>query len=235
MSESTHSGQRDSQRDCLSQPGNSYEDRKSGLVCTYSAGCGKPATDDSALCKRHAKTEPKRTRASMRAIRAARRAMRQCAECGESDSRTKSGLYRCHVCSTRLAATQASVTDSVTAFEEQLERIRSRTFLEADGRTRYRGRLRRGRQSVEDLDAKDRAIIGQYLAKYDAGIAYARRPEAADVPRIQRDAAQREARSYLRTAARFANEILVRNGDDPVTYVADDDCDDVTDDEGETT
>lgn len=127
-------------------------------------------------------------------------------------------------------ASVASDDSSVDRYDEQLERIRARTYLEADGRVRYRGQLRRGRQSVADLDAKDLAIVRQYIAKYDAAIDYARRPEAADVPRIQRDAAQREARGYLRTAARFCNEILVRNGDDPVTYVADDDCDDDCDD-----
>jgi len=208
----------------VSQAGNLYEDRKLDGKCTR---CGSPADGDSLLCVPHREADLKYQRKSKKKLRRQRRKEGRCAMCG-----CKADLYRCLPCQAKHCASSVTgVSDGVQKFDEQLERIRSRTFLEADGRVRYRGRERRGRQSVADLDSKDLALVRTYLAKYEAAIDYARRPEAADVPRIQRDEAVRAANDYLRLAGRFANDILVRNGEPPIVAVPDDDDDDEGDDE----
>lgn len=208
----------------MSQPGNTYEGRKLAGLCTW---CGKPAADDSQLCAKHLKRTHKRQRQAMAALRKARRKSGRCALCGG-----KSQRYRCETCATKLTTSRVvSVTDGVTTYAEKQHRISARTAVEADGRRRYRGQLRRGRQTVGDLDEQDLDQLAIQVAKAKAGLAYARRPEAADVPRIQRREAEHAAIGELVMGLRFGFDICIRNGY-PVPEAVDTD-DDSDDDEGD--
>lgn len=184
-----------------------YEQRKVEGLCTR---CGKAAVEDGQLCAKHLKKLRAADRRSVAKRRAARRAAGYCATCPKKKKR-KSKTYRCATCMTKWMAANASVVSSVDRFDEKQDRIRARTAVEADGRTRYRGQTRRGRQTVGDLDEQDLDQLALYVAKAKAGLAYARRPEAADVPRIQRKEAEHAALGELAMGLRFGFDVCKRN------------------------
>ena len=196
----------------------SYIDRKLAGLCTR-RGCKLKALDDGQLCKKHRTAARRATKRWDAKMRKQRRAAGQCASCG-----AKSKAYRCLTCRTKRRARIATGTDNgLDKYAERMDRIRARTFVEADGRTRYRGQERRGRQTVADLDEQDIDLAILYLTKCRGALRYARRPEAADVPRIQRREAEHAAIGELAMGLRFGFDICVRNGYPVPEPVEDDD------------
>lgn len=177
--------------------------RKAGEQCTR-LGCGAAPVGDAQLCERHLADARESNRQSMRRTRQTRRADGLCAECGK----VKSETYRCAGCAVRLGRIPSTGVDGGVDVEVSEE---ERWRRDNDGWARYRGRMRRGKPPVADTDREDLEYAMRSLQRALEGLAYARRPEVAALPRIQRAAVEAEWVAHVGHAARFCEDIQDRH------------------------
>lgn len=187
----------------------SYAARKQLAIdtgeCLY-PGCREEHADDSLFCSAHRDSERARQKAFRRQRRQEWEAKRLCTRCGRK--RKPGHGWGCPKCIIELGATQYRF---VTTHVHKSKRIASRTEVDPDGRTRYRGQERRGRQSAQQTDESDLLEAKKAIDKAIAGLALARSPEVQQLPRIQREAAKREALAQADHGSRFIEGVLERN------------------------
>jgi hypothetical protein len=178
-----------------------YLQRKLAGQCTR---CGEPAAKDSDMCKPHLEDRRKRSRAAMSKQRKRLRDNRKCVGCG-----AKSKAYRCAKCvKARKPSGVSKAAGGVS--KEEIWRVDPGTTW-----SRYRGKGRRGRLTREEQAEEDkryaRFAIGE-IEKFIVAVGVVIGPEVQALPRIQRDAAKREAAQYLGTAGRFLDDLADRYG-----------------------
>lgn len=183
-----------------------YLRRKLAGTCTR---CGAPADADANLCRDHLEDQRKRVRASDKKRRDALRKARKCIDC-----RSPSKKLRCRSCGRlhrdsmrdrrgaykidRGANTQAPIPDPTWR-------------ADSDGWVRYRGRARRGPPEIGTLDGQDLDYAADAIGKAKAGFELTRTAAVTSLPRIQREAADREWLAYLDLAERFFDEVRARH------------------------
>lgn len=178
-----------------------YRDRKihEPPICAR-PGCLAGPADDSDLCPAHRDDKRRRQRESVAAARAKLRRRRLCAGgCGR-----KSARYRCPRC--RIVVGRAPV-GRVARGVDNSARIRKGE----DGRTRYHGQGRRGRQTHANLDDQDLEDAIKMLEQARIAIAYAASPEVKSWGRIAQADAMRAALSKVALGIRLAEEPLERH------------------------
>lgn len=180
-----------------------YQQRKLDGNCTR---CGQPATEDSRFCEQHHADELRYQKKAKKRLRRSRRKAGLCAFCPR-----KSKTYRCAKCRIQSIGLKSGVRIGVQNWEAKLERIRARTATGDDGRVRYHGQTRRGRQSVGSLDEQDIDAVIHECGKALEGLRLARDAKHAELPRIQRKEAEHAALGFLYLATRLADEVLDRN------------------------
>lgn len=195
-----------------------YERRKANGLCTK---CGVDSPDDQ-LCPGCSAAKREARAASATRQRAARRKKKQCARCG-LPSPERYECTACAIASGREPRRSSAVGTAVgTARAERptaipishgaihAARRAAATAVDADGRTRYHGRGKRGHPSRADVDAFDVRIMRTELDR--AEVALARYHDAAnqDRPRIQRDEPLREALGHLDLVSRQIEEFVER-------------------------
>lgn len=173
--------------------------------------CGDPARDDANLCHECTKDGSGR----QKAMRDRRRANGLCAFCTR-----RSRKFRCRVCWRKYLAQRRSVTKRRPSVDQESStpQLVARVEVDArypDGRVRMRevGRGSRGapnRQQLESDDLRLAKMAHREQAKAIAAVEAANQlPQ--EMPRIQRDAARREALAALDLANRLNDEVLDRN------------------------
>jgi len=188
-----------------------YHERKLLGRCTR-LGCPLDARPDANQCPKHSEEEARRKRKTRRARRKARKLARKlwrkqnrCLGCGRKRLRKET---RCIIC---IVAAGDARTLVVRSDGTKKARIEAATSIDRDGRVRYRGQGKRGRQSVASLDAKDLDDARDHLQSGIDGLT-AVATALANLPRIQREGAKGAALAELRLAYRFVGEVLVRHG-----------------------
>jgi len=178
-----------------------YMERKLAGLCTQ---CGVPAAPDVQQCEVHIAKAREATREAAVRRRAQFRLEGVCANgCG-----TKSQRYYCAACTVKIArfpSHSVNVGVNVRPSDEY------RTRKHADGRTRYHGQMVRGRQPTAQLDDQDITHAIEALQKARSALAYVASPAVQELPRIQREAAKREALSQADHGQRFIEDLLDRN------------------------
>lgn len=178
-----------------------YLQRKLAGMCTR---CGEAAADDSDLCKPHRDDQRKRSRMSMSMQRKRLRDNRKCVQCG-----AKSKSYRCRKCvKARKRAGVNKIASGVNKAE--IWRVDPGTTW-----NRFRGKGRRGRLTREEQaeeDKRDARFAITEIEKFISAVDVVISPAVQDLPRIQRDAAKREAAQYLGIAGRFVDELADKYG-----------------------
>lgn len=179
-----------------------YAERKAEIGrCTRCHRKGLP--DDASMCPRCLKRHRKRNREGVAELRARRRAAGLCAYC-----ETKSVTYRCPV--HRIAHDQVSSEWSKTRSSAQPGADQWRR--DNDGWARFRGKGRRGAPGAAANDEQDLSSAKATMERGAAALRYARSPEVQALPRIQKKGAMAEAVAILELAARFLDDITMRNG-----------------------
>lgn len=179
--------------------------RKLALECTE-CGTASPDAEVCASCRRKASKRQARWRDK-------RRRRKQCVDCGR-----RSKTRRCTRCKRKgVTERDAGVDGANHATDEQLGGTASKVVAktETDGKTRnrYIGRGTRGAPTLEQIEFDD--VRGLRFAVREIEKAIAKLEEAgrvaAQLPRIQRGAARREALAPAQLAVRFIDEVLDRN------------------------
>jgi hypothetical protein len=178
-----------------------YLQRKLAGQCTR---CGESAAVDSDLCKPHLDDRRKRSRRAMSAQRKRLRDKRKCVGCG-----VKSKAYRCRKC---IAARKRTGVSKIASGVSNAEiwRVDPGTTW-----SRYRGKGRRGRLTKEEQaeeDKRDARFAIEEIEKFVRAVDVVISPTVQALPRIQRDAAKREAAQYLGTAGRFLDDLADKYG-----------------------
>lgn len=187
-----------------------YAARKESGLCVR---CGvKLASDSMSLfCDPHAADNRRRAAAAQRKVRGERRKAGRCIYCGGAADGIRCPAHQVKRTITKTLAVN-KVVSKLGELSARFERIRAQTILGEDGRTRYHGQLRRGRQSLARLDEKDIDTAITELLKAKDGLRLARAPKNAKLPRIQRKEADHAALSMAHLAIRVVMDALVRNG-----------------------
>lgn len=179
-----------------------YADRKLAGLCTRGR-CTEPLAPDSQLCERHRREKAIQDGKHLQRKRANRRRRGLCAECP-----AKSTTYRCAACVIRRGGVprgkpgrpgKTGVAKGVGHRAEQMRR-------DNDGKMRFRGQLRRGRQTIEALDDRDIVDVETEIVRAKTALIVVR-----SIDRKQRAAAEAVVLDRLNLVARFLDEILVRH------------------------
>lgn len=192
-------------------PPRGYRERKlyDPPICAR-AGCALPPADDSDLCAVHRDYARERSREAHKRKRRTNRRRRLCAYC-PAPSKT----YACAACTVRLKRTPRAVNNTVN------NTVADRTRTGADGRTRYHGQERRGRQSNADLSEQDLAEasaeieragidFASTLKQAKRDLAFAHGPSVSELPAAQRRAVLVAALARVDLARRILEELLER-------------------------
>jgi hypothetical protein len=130
---------------------------------------------------------------------------RLCLRCG---SKRVLGEEHCTKCLVLRGAALARAADK--RVDNKRDRIADRTTIDADGRSRYRGQAKRGRQSVAQVDEQDLRYALESIQKAKDGLAFvAALPPG--MPRVQKQDAIHAALSLADQGARFIDEVLGRH------------------------
>lgn len=192
-----------------------YQARKERGVCTY-PGCPEPAREDAGTCEKHGERKArtkrrlrKRRKKLAKILLARRIAKKQCVRCG---GKRLSGEEHCANCLLAVGdiATKAQLVRG-KARGKKAERIEINTSIDKDGRSRYRGQGKRGRQSVAAVDATDLAYASDAMKRGVDGLAYSRSSTVAQLPRIQREDLKKASLAELLLARRFLDDVLARH------------------------
>lgn len=175
-----------------------YRERKLAGLCAQN-GCANPPADDSDRCEKH---RDRQRLASAKSAKRRRRANRRAGRCAECPTPSKD--YLCPKCTVRLGRTPRHAVETTV---ETSDRIRTH----ADGRTRFHGQMKRGRQANSNLDEQDLLAARKHLERGRAGLAYYNTPAVRELPRIQRDAVKRAALAEIDLARRLLEDVLERH------------------------
>ena len=164
--------------------------------------CKRSRWREGQKCRKHTLAGRKADRKYRRRVRAELEAS---AKCGTCESPKKPG-QRCPVCRVRrdrVTATDAAVDNKVDDSKDPWRR-------DNDGWKRYRGKGKRGSPGVAASDELDLKIATDAVERGRKALAYARSPEVAALPRIQRRGVIAEATSLLAHAARAIDDVVDR-------------------------
>jgi hypothetical protein len=183
-----------------------YYERKAAGQCTGSLTCDAPLVEDRQMCAEHLEKARLSTATSLERTRAERREDGLCAFCGKVKSEEWACL-RCKVLRGWLPSSLANVPENVPA-----ENDPSRFKVSRDGRRRYHGQMKRGRQPVSQLDDQDLKAAHDQIKSARDVLAKVNAPAAEAWPRHERESARREALALAEHASRFVDEVLDRHG-----------------------
>jgi hypothetical protein len=170
------------------------------------ARCSRPALDDSDWCQRCERKERRRIADAVARLRAGRLKAKLCQYCGKV--RVEKGEISCPRCRIKRNRTATLCKDRVT-------RDVTKPEITADGKLRE-GQARRGRQTTANLDEQDLLDVIKLVTRCRDELALVRSEAYKWMPAVQRKDAERQALSRLRLAAGFVDEVLGRNGEDPL-------------------
>ena len=167
------------------------------------AGCTAGPADDSDLCPSHRDEKRRRNREyKARRYQERRRPTRGpklCIDCGE-----RSRSARCPAC--RILVGEAPKRLGVGVVDNTAQ-----TRKHADGRTRFHGQMRRGRQTNASLDDQDMISEQKIMDKARRGRAYADSLEIQERGRIERESAELAWLGLVFLARRQLDEVLERH------------------------
>jgi len=186
----------------VSQPGNTYDDKKLAGICTR-PGCTATASPDSQLCPPHHIEAKAAKRASMKRRRSDWKRRGLCTRCGSK--RSKTSRWGCPAC---LVATGQARSGFVDIHVDKSNRIRT----DRTGRVRYHGQAERGRQPIIQLDRQDIKDAKRCIDHGEAGLGYYWSPEIQQLSRTQAAEVRAAALAKIEQAMRWLREVLVRNG-----------------------
>lgn len=206
----------------------SYQEKKEAEVCTY-PGCAEPPDarpgKESAECEEHHERSKARQRRAKRARSRARQALRKiwrkkklCKLCGDKRVPKQKHCAKCLVAIGGVSS--AAVNKQVN---KKAARIEANTSVDRDGRSRYRGQGKRGRQSVAAIDSTDLTYAADALKRGTDGLAYSSSTAVAQLPRIQREDLKRASLGEVLLARRFLDDVLARHRVIAPTVVEDED------------
>lgn len=193
-----------------------YQQRKEIGQCTY-PGCPDPARDDAGTCAKHGKQKARalrrlrRKRAKLaRRLLAKRIAKKLCLRCGARRLSGEEHCAKCLVVAGDIAAKAELACRKSRS--KKADRIEANTSIDRDGRSRYRGTGKRGRQSVAAIDEKDLEYALDALQRMKSGLAFATSAATAQLPRLQKQNAINAALALGDQCCRFVEEVLGRHG-----------------------
>ncbi len=179
------------------------QERKEAGRCTI-PGCKRRCSGDTLLCHGHRRAAKT---ARQRYNQRKRKNKKLCRDCPRKVS---DGRY-CLRCRALRAGRRPRKTRAGENAGDIGTSIADRTRIDSDGRTRYHGQARRGQQPRAQLDEQDLDYAIASIARTKAGLAIARSPVYAALPRIQREEAVQAALSPADQGVRFVEEVLTRN------------------------
>lgn len=175
-----------------------YRERKlvEPAVCAR-AGCSSAPADDSCLCVAHRDDHRERNREWAARAAKERKRKRRCRRCG--GFRGAAACPRCQVVVGRVPK---------KALDNKLDNAAARTWLDPDGRKRFHGQLRRGRQTKATTAAQN--IVAALKAGQQGldGLAYAETPAVQERGRVERAGVERAWLSKIHLAMRLFGEVI---------------------------
>lgn len=211
-----------------------YETRKLLAIdlneCMYS-GCHEPPMEGSSMCQPHRDKSRKATARAMANAYRLREKKRLCRRCGLRPAQPK--RVTCGVCRVERGQWGAPGRPKKPVLNVELnatgDRIAAATHVDADGRTRYRGKGTRGRQPLIETDLDDlreaskaHGRAGVHREIGEKGLSYYWSAEVQQMTKAVSQEIRRAALGELERArdkaleeARWIDEVLVRNGVKP--------------------
>lgn len=187
-----------------------YEQRKLDGRCTRGS-CKAKALPDGQLCASHKASEAKRKSADARRRYQTRRANGMCGDCGH----VKTKQARCAACKLKYeTARLSSKKDATILATPASDRIAAATRVDATGRSRYHGQMRRGGPTTamrEEQDLQTLRWAVEEIRKSIEGLGLLDLPRFAEALKSERAAARRAALSQAALAIRLVEEVLDRN------------------------
>lgn len=185
-----------------------YQVRVDAKICAE-RGCKNDPEPGSKLCASCRESANERARRGMEKLRADREARGLCRYHGNP---VLPGSKACAACLVMRGQTETSGVNGLVNGRKD----RSRGWderAEGDGyqRRRYRGRMKRGRQSTDDLDNQDLRDAKKHLDHGIEGLAYFRSESVQALPRMQREEVKRAALAEIDRSRRWATDVLVRH------------------------
>jgi hypothetical protein len=188
-----------------------YHERKERQICTY-PGCPDDA-GETGECDRHTARSRRRKRRWKRQQLARQKTLlkiwarkRRCLRCG---AKRVSGHEHCTKC--LVAIGTAPIVSGDKQVDKQ-QRIAAATTIDADGRNRYRGQAKRGRQSVAQLDDQDLRFALEALQKARDGIAWLSTVADGAMSKNEKQDAIGAALAHAIHSSRLVDDVLERHG-----------------------
>lgn len=171
--------------------------------------CGKLVADGSAHCPAHWEDEKryKRTWAAKRRRAFKRReGQRKCKRCG-----TPRRPYKpCTGCAIERDQVEKLKLPPETADTEKAARIAAATWVDPDGRVRYRGKMRRGQQPHSELNTQDLQWAEECYRAFKAGVRLLDDPSTKDWDREERARVKAATANQGERAARHIGDVVQR-------------------------
>jgi hypothetical protein len=176
-----------------------YRERKLATLCAR-PGCSVAPAEDSDYCPGHRDDVRERMRRTAKQRRRDRRRAGLCrAGCGRKSERDL-----CPECSVRQGrAPRVAVNNAVNNA--------GRFTPDYDGRVRFRGTAKKGRQTNADLDTQDLNYGIRILQRALEAIPYLTSQEVLALPKAQRDGVRRAWLAEIHRGARHVQEPLERH------------------------
>jgi len=187
---------------------NEYLNRKLAQKCLES-GCDAPLLEGSARCERHDAACKARQRASIARRRkrfGRREGGARCKRCGAPRERYKP-CRKCAIERAELAKLNLppEITDT-----EKAARIAAATWIDPDGRVRYRGQMKRGQQPHSELNKQDFQWTDECLRAFKAGVRLLDDPLSKDWDREERARVKAATANQGERAARHIGDVVQR-------------------------
>lgn len=204
-----------------------YQTRKERGVCTYPGCPNEPderQNQESSECETHHEASKARKRRSKRRKKRARKALKKiwrskglCLGCGSKRVPREKHCAKCLVLIVGVPIVESDKKG------DKASRIAAHTSIDRDGRSRFRGQGKRGRQSVAAIDSTDLTYAADALKRGTDGLAYSSSTAVSQLPRIQREDLKRASLGEVLLARRFLDDVLVRHRVIAPTVVEDED------------
>lgn len=171
--------------------------------------CGKPAADGSAYCQGHWEDDKryKRTWAAKRRKAFKRRdGQRKCKRCGTPRQRFKP----CMGCAIERREVDKLKLPPEVSDTEKAARIAAATWIDPDGRVRYRGQMRRGQQPHSELNKQDFQWTDECLRAFKAGVRLLDDPLSKNWDREERARVKAATANQGERTARHIDDVVQR-------------------------
>jgi hypothetical protein len=197
-----------------------YQARLEQIEQCTRKGCREPASDGTAFCAPHHDDQKKRQKASMAKLRRRRRRAKLCVWCPDDrPTPVPRGESSCPLCRVKRSRVSMESVNNGVNNSDRDARIAAATKMHPDGRARYHGTGKKGKQPDIRLDGQDLGFARKAMTAgevglelYDLEVQKSKAKDPYALPKVQRDDIKDAALCQLNRATGHIEDVLERRG-----------------------